>query len=384
MIEGEVSDLAAAPPSSPQRPRPCPLDEIAQFISRFIYAKPCELDALAVWIAHTYVYNAFAYTPRLGVFAEQENAGKSTVLKMILAMGNNPVKTMNASSNAIYAIIAQRHPTLLIDESDNIFGRTGSGDKGRVLRGILNEGVEEDGVVLRVVGGVPTPFPVFGPAAFAGIGQLPKTMMSRCVLMNLKPAPEGSIEPYDKQIFAGEANKIKEALKAWVTSRGAELNLYPPMPAGFYNRAGQIWRVMISIGDAAGPAWGKRIRDAALEIALKITATTNITPAEDLIQTVADNTLQSDFLPSADLIKMLSRAKEDDNRILWADWLSDPILAARQISAMLRPYAIESKQKWLDGENRRGYFAADFHLWAQEKPPVEDEADLEVLDTEAE
>jgi hypothetical protein len=365
-----TNEALTAPMQPIARPKPCPLDDVAEFCSRFIYAKPCEIDALAIWIAHTYVYTAFGYSPRLGAFAPKEGAGKSTVLKMALALANKPIKTMNASHNAIYSIIAQLHPTLLFDESDNIFGKNGSGDKGRLIRGILNEGVEEDGHVLRVVNGTAEQFPVFGAAAFAGIGQLPKTMMSRCVLINLKEAPiDAGIEQYDKALYAGEAAKIKEALQAWVLSRGAELNLYPEMPDGFYNRAGQIWRVMVSIGDAAGPAWGKRARDAAMELALGITSKTKMSPAEDLIQVVASYTLESVFLPTTDLIDLL-RTAQAEGQILWASWLVDPIIAARQISNMLKPYGIESKQKWLEGENRRGYYAADFHLWARPDEPI--------------
>jgi hypothetical protein len=354
---------------------------VAEFCSRFIYAKPAEIDTLAAWIAHTYVYRGFGYTPRLGVFAENENSGKSTVLKMVLAMGDKPIKTMNASANAVYAIIAQQHPTLCIDESDNIFGKTGSGEKGRVLRGILNEGVEEDGVVLRMVGGAPTPFPVFGPAAFAGLGRLPKTMMSRCVIINLKQAPPDTIQQYDRRLYGAEGAKVKEALQAWVTSRGAELNLDPALPDGLYNRAGQCWRVLISIGDAAGPVWGKRMRDAGLELVLGQTATTRLSPAEDLIETVVKYALPSAFMPTTDLINLLRMAKEEGH-ILWCEWLADPIVAARQLASLLRDYGIEAKQKWLDGENRRGYYAADFHLWSQNSNPIEVQAGRSLAEAE--
>jgi Protein of unknown function (DUF3631) len=379
-LTGDESPLTA-PVIAVGRRQPCPLDMVEEFCSRFVYASPAELDALAVWIAHTYVYAGYGYSPRLGVFAKSENSGKSTVLKMVLALANKPVKTMNASANAIYAIIAQQHPTLCLDESDNIFGKTGEGEKGRVLRGIANEGVEEDGVVLRMVGGAPTQFPVFGPMAFAGIGQLPKTMMTRCVLINLKPAPEGIIQPYDKGLYVGEAAKVKEALQSWVTSRGAELNLYPDMPEGFYNRAGQIWRVMVGIGDAAGPAWGKRIRDAAMEIALGVTSETKLSPAEDILATVSDLTLESDFLPTSDLMKLLQQAKEN-GRIKWCDWVGEPMVGSKQLALLLRPYGIESQQKWLDGENRRGYYAADFHLWNGNTAPIATETGRTIAEAE--
>src|SRR5579859_5245476 len=115
----ELGELAAAF-KTPQEPSA--LDIVREFVGRFVYASDAELDVLTIWITHTYVYEAFYATPRLAVMAPTAEAGKTTVLSMISALGKDAIITMNASAPSLYAIIEQEHPTLCFDEADNMWG----------------------------------------------------------------------------------------------------------------------------------------------------------------------------------------------------------------------------------------------------------------------
>lgn len=371
---------------------PCALDVVREFISRFVHASDAELDIITVWIAHTYVYEAGYATPRLAIMAPTKEAGKTTVLNMIAALGKDAIVTMNASAPALYAIIDQEHPTLCFDESDNMWGQNGTGvGRFRDQLSILNSGYTQDGFVLRSRNGSAYRYPVFVCAAFAGIGRLPDTLASRCIPIHMKPVPDNiMLEDYEPDLFRGEAARVAEILQGWLAERGPELDLQPVMPDGLKSRRRQIWKIMIGLGDLAGPKWSSKVRQAAREIALGITHTAHVSPAEDLIQLVASVTQQDAFLPTGDLINLLKIQRDHENRINWAVWLDNPILATRQIASMLRPYGIESQQRWLDGENRRGYSAGDFHMWTQTKrdrlnpPTVEPEEGAEESTEEVE
>jgi hypothetical protein len=369
-----IDDLAAA--FTPRKSSdPSALDVTREFVGRFVYASDAELDVLAAWIAHTYVFEAFYATPRLAVMAPIKEAGKTTVLNMIVALAKNPIKTMNASAASLFAIISQEHPTLCFDETDNMWGASGTSGRYREQLGILNEGYTQDGYVLRSRQGVGTKYPVFVAAAFAGIGQLPDTLRSRCIPINMKVVPDNvELEEYEPDMFRGESMRVAEMLGSWVTSRGPEIDLQPRMPEGFRSRKRQIWKALIAIGDLDGPLWGSRIRQAAREIGLNISRTAKISPAEELIKLVASFTESSAFIPTGELITQLKFQRDVENKIGWATWLDNPIVAARQIANMLKPYGIESGQQWLDGENRRCYSAADFHVWAQAKKDHEQAA----------
>jgi hypothetical protein len=343
------------------------LDVVREFIGRFIWAGREELDALTVWIVHTYVYKAYPATPRLHVSADREDAGKSTVLNVARALSSNGIKTANASMPSIYTIIEQEHPTLFFDEADNMFTASGSSARRKDLIGILNDGYTDEGYVLRQVDRVAVKWPCFVVCAFAGIGRLPKTMESRSVRIRMKPKPSGvKLERWRKDDFAKEAQEVADYAKNWITSRGPELDPRPKIPEALGdNRAAEIWEALIGIGDLEGENWGRRIRAAALKLVCGISSIPKKTPAEDLIETVAKNTAESAFLPTGDLVSLLATLYHEDGSLPWATWLGDPIVASRQIASLLRPYGIESQQKWLDGENRRGYNMADFHMWTE-------------------
>jgi hypothetical protein len=349
-----------------ERYQPCALDIVREFIGRFIYADHEDLDALTLWIAHTYVFRAFYATPRLFATSDREDCGKSTVLNVSKALSLNGVKTANASVPSIFAIIEQEAPTLFFDETDNMFGSTGNTNRRRDLMGILNDGYTAEGYVLRSVDRAAHRYPVFVVAAFAGIGRLPKTMESRCVIMHMRPKPNTvKLEKWRPDMYGKEAEKVADSLASWVKKRGPELNLRPKVPEQLgENRASEIWEVLIAIGDLAGPEWGVRAREAALKNALGITSVQKQSPSEEFIEVVAANTMPDDFLPSGELIDMLAKVRGTEEKLSWAKWLEDPIVAARQISSLMRPYGIESEQKWLDGENRRGYSMGQFHMWA--------------------
>jgi hypothetical protein len=61
-----------------------------------------------------------------------------------------PLATANVSPAALFRIIAEEMPTLLIDESDAIFG--GNRERGEELRGLLNAGHRRGAEVVRMVG----------------------------------------------------------------------------------------------------------------------------------------------------------------------------------------------------------------------------------------
>jgi len=156
-------------------------------------------------------------------------------------------------------------------------------------------------------------------------------------------------------------------LKSWVTARGPELDLQPIMPEGLKSRKKQIWKVIVSIGDLDGPKWSARLRNASREIALNISRTARISPAEELISLIASVAQPDVFMPTGDLVALLKFQRDHENKLGWMTWLDNPIVAARQIANILKPYGIESQQRWLDNENRRGYNIADFAMWAQAK-----------------
>ena len=58
------------------------LDDVASTVKRFLWLGKDETAALALWLAHTYVFEAAEVTPYLGVFSPTRRCGKSTLLRL--------------------------------------------------------------------------------------------------------------------------------------------------------------------------------------------------------------------------------------------------------------------------------------------------------------
>jgi hypothetical protein len=90
------------------------------------------------------------------------------------AMCVRPLKSDSITAASIYHAVDREHPTLLIDEADNL-GLAFNG----ALRAVLNSGHRRGGKVTRYHGGQARSFATFAPVAVAAIGTLPLPVMHR-------------------------------------------------------------------------------------------------------------------------------------------------------------------------------------------------------------
>src|SRR5690606_24847191 len=175
----------------PDEPGHQVLDDIAAFLDRYVaWPSKAQRDAVAIWIVHTYVFDAFDQNPRLAVLSSQKQCGKTRVMELVKFLARNARVHLSMSPAYMFRIIELEAPTLLVDEVDTIFGTKSKNDANEDLRGLLNGGWERGAPVGRVVGEgagmVPKDFATFAPVALAGIGDcLPDTLMSRSVVIRM-------------------------------------------------------------------------------------------------------------------------------------------------------------------------------------------------------
>ena len=317
---------------------------------------------MALWTTHTWVFKAFGATGRLAFQSMIMGAGKSTALTVVSVFSHRPVMVSNATSSAVFGAIDQWSPTLFFDETDAIFHPSGQGRKNEDLRGILNDGYTKGGGVLRMRGNVPYVHPVFAPAAFGGIGRLPGTLEDRAFQVHMmKPPKNIELTDWDEE-YEEEAKVLKEALVKYIKERAAEFNLRPDMPKQLRLRNKQIAKPLISIADACG--WGERGRHAVLESLCDITTADKLTPSEELITLLASYGPDGK-LSTGEVLDLIGAIQEDSGKLLWATWIDEQMLGARQLASLLKPHGIMTCQFTRNNENRRGYNMADFRMWSQ-------------------
>ena len=103
------------------------LDATAAYLRGYVvFPSPQEADAAALWVGHTWTYDQFDTTAYLAIQSPEKRSGKSRLLECLRLVAREPVPMAGASLAALFRIIDERHPTLLLDEADTIFNKRGA------------------------------------------------------------------------------------------------------------------------------------------------------------------------------------------------------------------------------------------------------------------
>jgi putative DNA primase/helicase len=238
------------------------LDEISSAIARHVVLPERAAALTALWAVHTYLFELFHVTPRLGLVSPTKRCGKTTLLDVLNCLVARPLLSAHVTSSAVFRVIQEHRPCFLIDETDTFLG------KNDELRGVLNSGHAHNGKVLRSVGDdhEPRGFSTFSPCALAAIGKLPPTLMDRSIVVDLKRRlPDEPITPF-RSDRAGHLETLARKIARWVGDHAAALREADPvMPAGVFNREADNLRPLLAIADEAGGAWPERARAAGGE-----------------------------------------------------------------------------------------------------------------------
>lgn len=332
------------------------LDEVATFTRSYVVVSDQQADAVALWVAHSHALDAAETTPYLAVTSAAKRSGKSRLLEVLALLVARPLRAAGVTEAALFRSIADRRPTLLMDEVDAIFGPK-AGSNHEDLRALLNAGFQIGTPVLRCVGDgsrqTVTEFAVFCPKALAGIGRLPDTIADRSIQIRLKRrAPGETVERFRRREAEAAAEPLHQALVAHMEHHVDQLaEARPELPDALDDRAADGWEPLMAIADLAGGDWPARARRSAL-----VLAETDCEEDELGIRLLADlkQIFESEAverISSADILAALVADEESP----WADWHGKP-LAARSLARFLSPHGIHSTTVRLaDGAIAKGY-----------------------------
>lgn len=253
------------------------LDDVRTFLERFIaYPEPEAAVAHTLWIIHAHLIDAFENTPRLAFLSPEPGSGKSRCMELTEALTPRPVLSVNSSVAYVFRKISDEAglPTLLMDEIDAVFSH-GKGDGNEDLRGLLNSGYRKGATAGRAaIRGkeiVTEEWPSFCAVALAGLNQLPDTLMTRSIVVNMKRRRQGQkVEPYRRRVNQPEALALSERIAEFAASVWTQVSdAWPELPEGIEDRDADIWEPILAIADAAGGHWPQTARDAAVVMVAK-------------------------------------------------------------------------------------------------------------------
>jgi putative DNA primase/helicase len=344
------------------------LDALVEMIRKYVILNEHAARTVALWIVHTYIVDAFQFSPRLCITSATKGCGKTTLLDVVAAMVQRPLSAANISTSAVFRVIEKCRPCLLIDEADSFLGGN------EELRGVLNSGHRKGGQVVRVVGDElePRAFSTFGAVAVALIGALPSTLADRSVAVELQRKRPGEKAAAFRLDRTEPLKALARRVARWTADHEIEISATEADLPELHNRCADNWAVLARIAIVAGSGWPDHIANAARA------AATAASDEELLVQLLADirdiefayevhghdneggEIIRETFKGEISSTVLVQRLIELQGRP-WAE-LPDKgkALTANQLARMLKPLAIAPDFIGPEDARARGYRRKQF------------------------
>lgn len=332
------------------------LDSLAKQICRYVVVREEGMTAAVLFTAMCWIHNVVAtHSPILGVSSPDIDSGKTTLLGVLGLSVPKPFHGAELTGPAAYRLIDREHPTMLLDESDDIFLRK------RDLVHIVNASWTRGTPIPRSLpgqGGVHC-YDVFCPKIIGLKGmKVPGTTASRFITIRMLPClPEETIEDFP-YVDGPEFVETRRKLARWAADNAVALgDAKPEQPPNFRNRVAANWRLLFAIADLAGGDWPKRARQAAVKLSRQ-----NAEPSQGrrLLAAVSEIIGNRDVITSEELVAQLTADPTGE----WCEFgRSRTPITQRQLAVALKDFEIFPKTihptKRAD-DSPRGYQRADF------------------------
>lgn len=328
------------------------LTDLVAVIRRYVVLSEPEALAVALWAVMTWLTDDLDCLPILRVLSPTKGCGKTTLLDVVGELVCRPLPVSGISSAALFRVIEQAGPTLLLDEADTFL------KESEDHRQILNAGHTRTAAqVIRTVGEDHEPrcFNVFGPKLLAGIGDLAGTIEDRAVRIILrKKAPGesiGSLRRDGREQFV----ILRQRVCRWATDHRravGDLARRVPVPEVLPDRAADNWSPLLAIADTAAGDWQAHARDAAV----KLTRPDDLAELPVLLLgDICDlfDREGKDRLASQTICDELAKLEERP----WGELNRGKPITPRQLARYIRGFGVVSGTIRLDGgSTAKGYY----------------------------
>lgn len=370
--------LALIAETAEWRPRPGSdvLDEVYDFVRKYVSLSHSAAVAITLWLAHTYAAEVFEYTPYLAILSPEKQSGKTRLLDVLNMLAARAEMMARTTAAALVRTIASEKPTILLDEIDAIFDVRDDSEFAQSLRGILNSGYQINGFTRVCVGQGANiqvvKLATYCPKALAGIGNLPDTIKSRSLHVEMTRARPHTVARMRISRVRPHAQKLAGDLDAWVqTIKKLARESDPQMPDSLSDRQMDFCEPLMAIADLASGAWPQQAREALVNLCINESKNDDSTGVELLrdIKSIFDPAPEGELGLTAEKLdriasKRLSEllgAMEDRP---WAAWSKGLAISPAQIARVLHRYKVGPKSLRMEGSVMKGYERAQFvELW---------------------
>ena len=280
------------------------LTDLRDLIARYVILPELAAETLALWVVHTHAFTLREITTYIGVVSPEKRCGKTTLLELLGFLAHQAVTAANISPSALFRVIHETKPTLIIDEADTFLQARDE------MSGILNAGYRKSNAyVMRMAEGKKrkdalAKYSCWCPKVLAAIGRLPDTLADRCILITMQRKMPA--EKCDRMRHLGGAQYRQRCVDFVQQHSAAIANAQPQIPAALNDRAADIWEPLFAIADLAGGDWPALARQAAVKLSGSVDDEMTLIGyfLEDIRSIMLNRTVDRIF--SRDIIKALN------------------------------------------------------------------------------
>jgi hypothetical protein len=202
---------------------------------------------------------------------------------------------------------------------------------------------------------------VFAPKVICGLGDLPDTLQSRSVRLELKRrAPGEHISRFRRRDVEAEAEPLAISLTSLADYCLPALeDARPHLPDELGDRAQDVWEPLCAIGDLAGNGWSERARIAAIALSAQRPSdddSLGVRLLGDIRRAFIE--IEADRIATSELLDRLHA----DEEAPWGDLRGKPV-TARSLARMLKPYGIRTNRtvRFDHGTTAKGFHVEQFN-----------------------
>ena len=333
------------------------LTEIAALIITYVAVPLPIADAIALWVVMTWLHDRLEISTFLNITSATKRCGKSLLLDVISDLVCRSMPTSNVTSAALFRIIEQSAPTLLLDEVDQTFAKKDITDLRAVINGSQRRKLA---YVLRCVGDDHEPrwFGTWCPKTLAGIGDLPDTVRDRALVIRLERRPAGVATSRWRDRDRVQIARLQQQIVRWTSDHMAAIlaaRNEVAFPAVLHDRARDAWEALLAIGDIAGDDWAGpdgRAQRACRHVAGD--ADDDLGAREQLLgdlRAVFRAAGDPETLSTEHLLGALQALEERP----WSEWRHGKPISARGLADLLRSFKVKPETIRFTAGLAKGY-----------------------------
>jgi len=280
-------------------------------------------------------------------------------MAVLSELAHRAVVSSNISSPAVYHAVAEKQPTLLIDEADTFLNGNDE------MRGILNSGYTRKlAYVVRVgsparrrkgdsEGSSLKSFSSWCPKVIARIGRLPATLADRCIMIRMDRKMR---EEEVQRLRDLDGKSLRSKCKRFGLDHGQTIaKARPNLPKSLNDRAADIWEPLLALADAAGGDWPSLARQAAENLSARAE---EANPTASLLLDIFLIFVEAgtDRIFTRTLVEHLNSRLDRP----WQETRNGKDINEIWLSKQLRAYKVRPRTIRIDGILAKGYLEADF------------------------